>query len=63
MTSEEARDLTERLDQAKRELHELSEAEQRDPEQRLGEELLAELNRSRTPWFTAGEIGGDDGAG
>jgi hypothetical protein len=56
MVDEDRELLVERLEVATRDLRELSEPKQRDPEQRLGEELLAELNRSRTPWFTAAEL-------
>jgi len=55
--TDENRELAERIEQVKRALE-----EPRDPERELGEQLLGELNRSRTPWYSAGEIGGDDGA-
>lgn len=61
--TDEITQLRERLEAAERELKELREAEppeppeQRDPEREFAERVRNHMNRSLTPWYSAG--GGD----
>ena len=63
--TDEITQLKERLEAAERELKELREAEQpepepqeqRDPEREFAERVRNHMNRSLTPWYGAG--GGD----
>jgi hypothetical protein len=55
--------LKQELTYANARLKELTEPEEepeRDPERELAEGLRAELNRSRTRWYTPDELGKDD---